>query len=71
MKNITIFYAVVNGVQKKKFSKPEGSVMNSTWNNFNKYAKARGFNEIVEDGKYFGSMAWKNDKNEIMELIKP
>lgn len=68
-KTISIFSAQVNGQHRKKFTR-KASTMNSTWKNFNKYAKAKGFTEEIIDNKYLGSLAWRNSEGQIMELVK-
>ena len=69
-KDMLRYDALVDGKYVRKFEKKKDSFMNSTWEKFNKYAKIKGFTKVVEDGKYFGSMAWMNERGEVMELVK-
>ena len=69
MKKTTEYSARVNGKHIKKFMKT-ATFMNGTWEAFNRYANKRGYTRPVEDGKYFGALAWANEAGEIMELTR-
>lgn len=67
---IATYYAFISDKRVRKFDR-RAVFMNSTWNAFNKYAKGRGFTEMVEGKEYLGYLAWRNPMtDEVMELRK-